>query len=190
MWGGRTAAAVLGTRSRPRGAPALGRVAAARRVCSVGLSPAELVGALCVPLGERRSLRQIVAKILSDVSRHNRRINSCDSDLVALDATLLSVPCTSSAPVFCGRARASFACCSRCGAALVGGFGALCGVCAEHARVCVESSEDDHSDQNSWGHGRQLHAFRAHVGRSFVDTVSGGAGLVTVLTKGAGRSAS
>ena len=110
------------------------------------------------------------------------RVILCDSDLLALDATLPSVsrvlPSSGSlsrsrASVACG-ARGVSACCSRCGGALVGGIGALCRVCAEDVRGSVANSGDDHCDHNSWKHGQSL---GSEVGRSFVGTVVVGAAL-------------
>ena len=116
-----------------------------------------------------------------------RRVISCDSDFLALDATLSSVlrvlPWSRTSVCFLVVHVGCPACCSPGCGALVGGFGALCRVCAEDVRGSMAYSRGDHSDHNSWKHGPEVSGETkalyqrsgATVGRSFVDTVVGGA---------------
>ena len=75
----------------------------------------------------------------------HRRVISCDSDLLALDATLSSVSRVLPSSGSLGRARASVpcgargvsACCSPGCGALVGGFGALCAGFVQRMHVAV-----------------------------------------------------
>ena len=122
----------------------------------------------------------------------HRRVISCNSDLLALNAFILSVSrvCSSSGSFGCacvsvpGGACRGSSCCSRCGRAFVCESGALCRVCAEGAHQSVVSSV-----HNSWKHGHeagggtnvlsQSSGFRG--GCSFVDTVLAGAALAQYL---------
>ena len=109
-----------------------------------------------------------------------RRVSNSDSDLALLSPPSSSVPCPSVSSWSVGRFRSG---------ALVGGSGALCGVCMEQVRVCVDDLESYHSDHNSWKHGPHVaggtkasyQCSEAEVGRTFVDNVSGGADMAQYL---------
>ena len=106
-----------------------------------------------------------------------RRVISCDSDLDSLHLLAPSVSGSSVSPRSVSRVSL---CCGAC----VGDFGARCGVSSEHVSDCV-NSEGDHSDHHSWKHGPEAFGGTKALkqgsgnmdGRSFADTVLGGAAL-------------
>ena len=188
------AAAGLASRVRRGVSPAPGRVAAAAR--AVVSRRARAPVAEPAGLG-RRALRAAMRAQVSapggspslqsfdsfeQCFRPYRRVINSDTDLASVPVPTSSVSCPSVSSRSVGRfrsgARGLSACCSRCGGALVGGLGALCGVCAADVRGSMATSGDDHRDHNSWKHGPQIGGGRKALfqctgttaGRTFVDT--------------------
>ena len=147
----------------------------------------------CVDSAQSRSF--------SDNFLPHRRVISCDNDLLALDllskSSLVSDSRVSGAsfvsrPVGCVRASVLSgvsARCVGCGCSLDGSDASRCRVCAEDACGVMANSGSDHIDRNSWKHGPEVSGGTKTLnqcsgtkdGRSFVDTVVGGAALAQYL---------